>query len=402
MLFKKNLLALTLVSVMSISMLSACGTKSESTTGASADPASSPTAAVTDAPASTDSTAKPVEFSFYYTGSANVKSLWEKLTPMFEAKNPDVKVNLVYVPSGTGSATATYDRIVAAKQAGKGSGGIDLYEDGVSYVTKGKNDDLWDTLPSASIANLAKVDQKTLTNISNLAVPYRASAVVIAYNSDKVKTVPNTMDDVYSWIRQNPGKFAYNDPSTGGAGDSFVLTTLYKSLPVDAIYNQDPSVEKLWDPGFALLKELGPLMYNKGIYPKKNQGTLDILASGEVDMIPAWSDMALDALSKGTLPASIKLKQLDPGMNGGPTYLMIPKLSDKKEAVYKFLDFVLTPEAQTIIVNDMHGFPGIDLSSMPQEIQDQFKGVSGGFRSFNIGDLDKDMQKRWQSEVAAQ
>jgi putative spermidine/putrescine transport system substrate-binding protein len=63
---------------------------------------------------------------------------------------------------------------------------------------------------------------------------------------------------------------------------------------------------------------------------------------------------------------------------------------------------VLTPEAQSIIVNDMHGFPGIQLSNMPQNIQDQFNGVSGGFRSFNIGDLDKDMLKRWQSEVAAQ
>jgi putative spermidine/putrescine transport system substrate-binding protein len=395
MLFKRNLLALTLVFVMSFAILSACGTKPTSKTGASADPGSTPVAA------SPNDASKPVEFSFYFTGSANVKSLWDKITPMFEAKNPDVKVKLVYIPSGTG-AQSTYDRILAAKQAGKGSGDIDLYEDGVSAVTKGKKDDLWDSLPNASIANLTKVDQKALQSISNFAVPYRASAVIIAYNSDKVKTPPNTLDDVYTWIRQNPGKFAYNDPSTGGSGDSFVVSTIYKTLPADAIYSSDPSIAKQWDPGFKLLKELGPLMYNKGIYPKKNQGTLDILASGEVDMIPAWSDMALDGLSKGTLPASIKLKQLNPGMNGGPTYLMVPKLSQKKEAVYKFLDFVLTPEVQSIIVKDMHGFPGIALSNMPQDIQDQFKGVSDGFRSFDVGDLDKDMMKRWQSEVAAQ
>lgn len=392
MVFKRNLLAISLVSVMSLSLLSACGTKPEGTSASSTEPVST----TTNAPA------KPVEFSFYLTGSANVKSMWEKLIPMFEAKNADVKVKLVYVPSGSGANGATYDRIVAAKLAGKGSGSVDLYEDGLSYVTRGQSEDIWDSLSNASITNLTKVDQKALQNIASLAVPYRASAVLIAYNSDKVKTAPNTMDDVFTWIRQNPGKFAYNDPSTGGSGDSFVLTTLYKGLPEDAIYNSDPSIVKQWDPGFALLKELGPLMYNKGIYPKKNQGTLDILASGEVDMIPAWSDMALDGLSKGTLPASIKLKQLSPGMNGGPTYLMIPKLSEKKEAVYKFLDFVLTSEAQTVIVNDMHGFPGIELSNMPQDIQDQFKGVSGGFRSFNIGDLDKDMLKRWQSEVAGQ
>ncbi|UUZ97205.1 extracellular solute-binding protein [Paenibacillus sp. P25] len=93
---------------------------------------------------------------------------------------------------------------------------------------------------------------------------------------------------------------------------------------------------------------------------------------------------------------------MNPGFNGGPTYLMVPKLSDKKEAVYKFLNFVLTPEAQAVIVEKMHGFPGIQLSSMPSNIQEQFKGVSDGFRSFNIGDLSKDLNKRWQSEVAAQ
>jgi putative spermidine/putrescine transport system substrate-binding protein len=393
---RRNLLALTLVFIMSFAILSACGNKPSTTaTDTSADPASTPSAA------STETSTKPVEFSFYFTGSANVKGLWDKIGPMFEAKNPNMKVKLVYIPSGTG-AQPTYDRILAAKQAGKGSGDIDLYEDGVSAVTKGKKDDIWDTLPAASIANLANVDQKILQNVANLAVPYRASAVVIAYNSDKVKTAPNTLDDVYAWIRQNPGKFAYNDPSTGGSGDSFVVSTIYKDLPADAIYSSDPGISKQWDPGFKLLKELGPLMYNKGIYPKKNQGTLDILASGEVDMIPAWSDMALDGLTKGTLPASIKLKQLNPGMNGGPTYLMVPKLSEKKEAVYKFLDFVLTPEVQSIIVQDMHGFPGIALINMPQDIQDQFKGVSDGFRSFDVGDLDKDMMKRWQSEVAAQ
>ncbi len=103
-----------------------------------------------------------------------------------------------------------------------------------------------------------------------MAVPYRSSAVVLAYNSDKVKDVPNTLDELYDWIRKHPQKkFAYNDPSTGGSGNSFVMTTLYKSLPEEAIHNSDPGIEKQWDQGFALLKDLGKSVYGKGIYPKK-------------------------------------------------------------------------------------------------------------------------------------
>jgi putative spermidine/putrescine transport system substrate-binding protein len=112
--------------------------------------------------------------------------------------------------------------------------------------------------------------------------------------------------------------------------------------------------------------------------------------------------MVLEQLAKGQLPKTTKMAQIKPGFNGGPTYLMVPKLSEKKDAVYKFLNFVLSSEAQAVVVDKMHGFPGIKLTNMSKEIQDSFKGASEGFRSFNIGELDKDMTKRWQSDVAAQ
>ncbi|OBZ18712.1 ABC transporter substrate-binding protein [Bacillus sp. FJAT-27264] len=386
---KKTAFTLLTSLVLVGSLLAGCGDKNSNDSAAAGNGATAEPAA------------KTTEFSFYYTGSQNVDDLWKTLIPMFEAKNPDIKVKPVYVASGTG-AQPTYDRILAAKQANKGSGDIDLYEDGIDSVNKGKNDDIWDTLSENSIPNLKNVDENTLKDVSSLAIPYRASAVLLAYNSDKVKDAPKTLDELYDWIRKNPEKFAYNDPSTGGAGSSFVTTALYKFLPEEAIHNSDPSIMSQWGQGIDLLKDLGKYVYGKGIYPKKNQGTLDLLASGEVDMIPAWSDMVLDQISKGQLPATTKMQQITPGFNGGPTYLMVPKLSEKKDAVYKFLDFVVSPEAQTEIVNKMHGFPGIKLSNMPQEIQDSFKGASEGYRTFNLGDLGKEINKKWQSEVAAQ
>ncbi|TFE26295.1 extracellular solute-binding protein [Cohnella luojiensis] len=391
---KKGLTVLSALA-LTFTVLAGCGNKADNANASSSD-ASAPASS-----SSNPASSAPVEISFYFTGSQNVKDMWDTLVPKFEEQNKDVKVKLVYIPSGTG-AQPTYDRILAAKKAGKGSGDIDLYEDSLSTVTKGGKDDLWDKLSLDSIPNIGNINSKTMDNVSHLAVPYRASAVVLAYNSEKVTTPPSTLDELYEWIRNNPEKFAYNDPSTGGSGNSFVSTSIYKDLPQDAIYSTDPAIQKDWDSGFATLKDLGKYVYGKGIYPKKNQGTLDLLANGEVDMIPAWSDMVLEQTAKGQLPATTKMKQITPGFNGGPTYLMVPKLSEKKEAVYQFLGYVMSPEAQGIIVEKMHGFPGIELANMPQEIQDSFKGVSEGFRSFNIGDLDKEITKRWQSEVAAQ
>ncbi|GJM81966.1 hypothetical protein HMSSN139_44620 [Paenibacillus sp. HMSSN-139] len=226
--------------------------------------------------------------------------------------------------------------------------------------------------------------------------------MVLAYDSTKITNPPKTLDELLSWIKANPGQFAYNDPSTGGSGSSFVQTVIYKDLPEEDIHNSDPSVMAKWDTGFQTLKELGKYVYGDGIYPKKNQGTLDLLMNGEVSLIPAWSDMVLQQINEGLLPDTVKMQQITPGFNGGPTYLMVNGESDKKEAIYQFLDFVLSPEAQTVIVEKMNGFPGIELANMPQETQAKFDGVAEGFRTFNIGDLGTEINKRWQSDVAAQ
>lgn len=351
--------------------------------------------------AKTASSKKQDEFSFYFTGSLNVKNLWETLVPMFEKANPNIKVKMVYIDSGTGGAS-TLDRIIAAKQANQKSGDVDLYEAGLSDVLKGTKNELWTSFDTKKIPNLSKIDENKWKNLKGEGIPYRASAVILAYNSAKVKTPPKTANDLYDWIRKNPGRFAYNDPSTGGSGDSFVQTAIYNFLPPEATTNSDPSMMSQWDKGFALLKELHPYMYQKGVYPKKNQGTLDLLNNGEVDMIPAWSDQALEALDKKLLPDTIKMTQIEPSFTGGPTYLMAPKLSEHQDSVATFLNFVLTPDAQKVIVEKMFGYPGIKWDEMPQELKTKFKDVAGGYRTFSLGDLGKEIQKRWQKDVAGQ
>ncbi|WP_339321640.1 extracellular solute-binding protein [Paenibacillus sp. FSL W8-0194] len=352
--------------------------------------------------ASDGGSGSPTEISFYFSGSQNVQELWEHLKDMYEQKQDKVKVKLVYIPSGQGEQ-ATMNRIVAAKRAGKDSVDVDLYEaNGGSDMAADKKDGVFESLSEQQIPNLSLMNPANMKDLNYKAVPYRSSSVLLAYNSEKVPSPPTTLDDLYAWIHEHPGRFAYNDPATGGSGESFVLTTLYKSLPEDAIHNQDPNIMKEWDKGFEQLKSLGKDMYQKGVYPKKNQGTLDLLANGEVDMIPAWSDMALEQINKKLLPETTKLAQIEPAFTGGPGLLTVPSMSKHKEAAYDFINFVLSPEAQAEVVNEIYGFPGIEWSHMPSELQEKFKGVSVSYRSFNLGELESEAMKRWQREVAGQ
>ena len=44
--------------------------------------------------------------------------------------------------------------------------------------------------------------------------PYRGTTVVLAYASEKVTNPPTTMDELVEWMKENPGRFAYNTPGT--------------------------------------------------------------------------------------------------------------------------------------------------------------------------------------------
>ena len=343
------------------------------------------------------------KISLYSGGSLNVKNYWEKVLPMFEDKHPEIDVEFVFVDSGTGGQSSL-DRIIAAKKTGKDSE-IDILEGGTSDIMRGQAEgEVFLPLDAEAIPNLERVAPENLEGTDHIGLPYRASSVVLAYNEEKVTTPPNSPDELYQWIKENPERFAYNDPSTGGAGDSFVVTSVYNFLPDEAMNSTDKSVMEDWDQGFQLLKDLHPYMYKKGIYPKKNQGTLDLLANGEVDMIPAWSDMALEQMNKGLLPETTKLKQLDPAFTGGPTNLMLVDNGDEKrqEAAEKLFDFVLSTEAQEVVVNEMFGYPGIEWEYLSPEMQKNFESVSGGYRTFNGGELKTELWKQWQREVATQ
>ena len=372
----------------SVLLLAACG-NAETTTNVSAS--------------SGTNEEEITKITLYSSGSQNVKSFWESVLPKFEATHKNIDVELVFVPSGTGGQS-TLDRIVAAKKSNKDSK-VDIYEGGLDDILRGVDEGgLFYELETKDIPNLENVQEANLAGTENLAVPYRASSVVLAYNSENVKNAPDTAEELSEWIKENPGRFAYNDPSTGGAGSSFVLTTVYNQLDADAMNVKDESIKESWGEGLQILKDMAPSLYKKGVYPKKNQGTLDLLANGEVDMVPAWSDMALEQINAKLLPDTIQLKQISPAFTGGPSYLMIANNGNniRKEAANVFLNFVLTQEIQELVIDQMYGYPGIEWEFLSEEDQEKFKDVSAEYRIFNGGELGSELTKEWQKEVATQ
>lgn len=346
--------------------------------------------------------------TLWATGSDNMRQAYEELQEAFNQSSygEQYKLDVEFILSGTGGQSLQ-DRIVAAKEAGKTNTDFDLIDlnasDYQGYVEKG-GEDLFVDLDTSKIENYGNLKASLTGDEAKQLIPYRGTTVVLAYDSDKVSNPPKTAEELYEWIKDNPGEFAYNSPSTGGAGQSFVVTTIYNQLPEEALMSSDQKWLSEWEEGFDLLKELHPYMYESGgsvVYPNKNQGTLDLLINKEVSMIPTWADMYLSQSELGTIPESIKITQIDPGFTGTLASIAMPSIGSKSDGCYAVMDFMLSTEAQNILLEKMAAIPVIDTEELNQEKVKLIADLDiTKFRTSNIGTLIDDLNKKWDSEIS--
>ena len=357
--------------------------------------------AATMTTSSNAATKKTVTINLYASGDVNVQSLWQQyLIPGFEKANKGIKVNLIFSEHGQNDTT-TLARIGAAVKQRKWPG-IDLVDAGL--VTTLATDGLTQPVVKATAPNVKNVDPTLLKPVKGAAIPYRGSSVVLAYDSKNVPSPPKTLAALLAWIKAHPGKFTYNSPNTGGSGYAFAETVVDSTLSQGTLTQMQqgyvPNLESQWKQGLDTLHSLNQYVY-QGVYPNGNQAPLDLLAKGQIWVAPVWSDQSLTALKTGALPASVKLTQIsNPSFTGGAAYLGVPKTARNKIDVYKFVNYILSPAAQTQIINVMSGFPAIPLKLMPQAIQNKFADVSANSLRPNFSQkMQSDFKAQWQQQV---
>ena len=377
----RKIAAVLLVAAMAVTTLAGCGASSASAAG-------------------DDKTV-----TIWAEGSDNVRVQLEQQVENFNETNGEGYVaKLEFITSGTGAQGLT-DRIIAAKKAGQTNTDYDLVEVSDASITGYLEQGGEDLFVPIDTSRLSNYDNLTVTASfrNDLLVPYRGTTVLLAYNSETVANPPTTAEELYQWIKDNPGRFAYNTPGSGGAGSSFVLTSVYNFMDESALTSTDEANVEQWDQGFELLKELHPYMYQssgKVVYPNKNQGTLDLLANKEIDMTPAWADMVLSQQKQGTMPESIKLVQIEPAFIGNTVCFGIPSIGAQNDAAYAFMDYMLSPEAQNIALDSMAAIPVIDFSLLDPELTKTISDLKiESFRVSAIGDLGTQLNEKWDAEI---
>ncbi len=384
----KKICAVLLAGAMAVTTMAGCGSSSSSSDSSSSSSSSSDSKTVT----------------LWATGSDNVRAVYESLIEDFNSKNDDYQVELQFMLSGTGTQSLT-DMLAAAKKANQTDTDydiVDLSGDDLSKIVSQIGEDSFVKLDDSKMSNAANVSAESSV-ATDYVQPYRGTTVVLAYDSEKVQNPPTTWDELVEWMKENPGRFAYNTPGTGGAGDSFARTAVYNFMDEEAITSDDTKWEDEWDEGFQYLADLHQYMYKSGdsvVYPNKNQGTLDLLNQGEIDMCPNWADMVLSQRAEGTLKDTIKITQLDPALTGSFQSLAIPTFGSNEDGAYAFMDYMLSDDAQQIMVQEMAAIPLVDTANLDMTGFEDVENLDvDNFRIMSIGDLSTDFNERWDNEI---
>ena len=339
----------------------------------------------------------------YLSGDVNVQDLWQKaLIPEFNKAYPDYEVEVTFDRNGANDAQ-TLAKITAAKVTRRDPG-IDLIDGG--FVTQLGAAGLLYRANSGLLPNIKNVPSVLVKN-GNGGIPYRASTVLLAYNSKNVKTPPKTLAELLTWIKANPGKFTYNAPAGGGSGRSFVQTVLDSQLGAADVVSLQTSVDKTtqakWAKGWEVLRGLNKFTYGQnGTYPANNAAVLDLLSKGLVDMAPVWSDQIASALKAGTMPKDVKVVGIaKPAFTGGPAFLGIPSMSTNRNAARLLANWVLSPAGQNIIVSGvMNGLPVISQKLLDPAVAANISDIDiKALRAPYFSSNDSDMKSAWANEV---
>lgn len=400
----KKSMALVLALMMMVMALAACGGGTSSTPPASEPAAGSSTPA--SEPAVEPAGEKP-KVILWTTGSQNLSDLFTAAIKEYNAR-PDAKcvMELQFLMSGTGD-TFLYDRLAAAFKSNQTDAGFDIIAENstalAQYVSAAGSEDLFAPLDFSMIPNYDNVLIKSVFDNTKV-VPYRGTTVVFAYDSERVPEPPKTWDELTQWIKDNPGRFAYNVPSTGGAGSGFMGTAVYRFLPDEARISEDEKWIPDWEQGFEWMKEIHPYLYKSGgavVYPNKNQGTLDLLINKEVDIIPAWADQVLSNKAEGVLPESVQIYQLDVPLSGTDVVFALPSIGSHAAEACDFINFMISPEMQQLCLESIYAVPVIDPAEIKSEAAAAVAGLDvSNFKVLSLGGLSLTLSDKWDNEIA--
>lgn len=283
---------------------------------------------------------------------------WQSVAQDFEKKY-GIKVNLAY-----GETAPLLDKLIMEKDSDKAS--VDVVVIGGSNTKTVMDANLMYPNLLNAIDNkddldegLSKVQEGVVHN--GTLVPLYLNQTGFLYNPEKVKEedLPQTWEEFEKWIDENPMKFAFNEPSKGGSGQSFVHTVINCVAGGLDKYSGDTEVDeskiKDWDKVWQWIND----RKDKITITTSNSDSIAKVNSGECYMAAAWDDDSYKSMQKGELFKEAKIYIPEFGMAGGGDTVGIVNNSANKASAILFVKELVSEEGQKSLNEKVGSMPAL-------------------------------------------
>jgi putative spermidine/putrescine transport system substrate-binding protein len=271
------------------------------------------------------------------------EEFWRNAAAGFEAEN-GIRVNVVM-----GDNAATIGKVLA--EAPSATGTIDVMLVGGPELNLLLEANAMYGPIAPVIPESDKLDPKLSATqegypTNGYLVPVYRNQVGFLYDPEKLATPPQTWDEFVTWLDANPGQFAFNDPSKGGAGQAFVQAAIVNIVGDAAQYDGATEADEAKVASWSAVWDWFNANESKFVITASNNDSIDRVNQGEVMMAPAWDDDTAVALSKGTLFKRAKLYIPAFGLPGGGDSLGIPANAPHKAAALMFVAYLIEADTQ--------------------------------------------------------
>ncbi len=293
--------------------------------------------------------------NLYWPSGGTIKTwIVNKLVPGYKAYvkqkyGVDITVNILATEGGD---RAFFQNIKTHEQTYPNRNNFDIdvvrLVPSIELLEAGEKGWFLSILPDSAkvLPNLALVNQPGLQSFTidgkTYAIPIYQPTISFFYNKERVPNPPQSVQELLSWAKANPGRFTYEDPrgSSGSSGLMFLLTVMKTFGDLD-----NPDINSQ---GFQFLRELQKYIYPQPPEfpaPLNSSQMLELMKHGDVWLIAFWNDFGLSVVRDQNL-TFIKNYFPKEGMPVRNTPIAVPKLAAHKIAGLLFLNYTLSDKVQ--------------------------------------------------------
>lgn len=210
---------------------------------------------------------------------------------------------------------------------------------------------LTEVLPNAADLDPATASRSRGWPNGGVVVPFHRNQTVLAYNSAIVPDLPDTLEGIFAYAKQNNVKVAVTNPTDGGSGSGFIETAMLAFSPgcKDSLYDFSQTQEQA---DAVAARCMAPVVdffkkYKDQVtFTNGNEASIQAIANDVAPIATVWEDDLYTLASKGLVQKTVRSALVKTGEVGDGDGLFVSASTPSYEASLLLANFLMGDKVQ--------------------------------------------------------